>query len=37
MHNGECGYVIPKYDNIKYIDIPEGSHFGIIDIIGCIL
>ena len=37
MKSGECGFVIPKYDNKKYIDIPIGYHFGVIDIIGSIL
>jgi CRP-like cAMP-binding protein len=34
---GKCGFVLPKYKNTAYIEIPHGSHFGIIDIVGSIL
>lgn len=31
--NGEAGYVLPKHQNIMYIEFSQGCHFGIIDII----
>ena len=37
LKSGECGYVIAKYRNSKYIDIPTAYHFGVIDIIGSVL
>jgi len=37
MKEGSCGYVVPKYDNAKYINITEGCDFGSEDIIACIL
>ena len=29
---GSCGHVLPKYDSVKYINIDEGSLFGVSDI-----
>jgi hypothetical protein len=37
LQAGECGFVLPKHENIKYINIPVGANFGIIDIIGSVL
>ena len=37
MKNGSCGFVLPKYNNIKYINITKGCEFGAEDIIGSIL
>lgn len=37
MKGGECGFVLPRYSNIKYIDIEQGKYFGIIDILGSLL
>jgi hypothetical protein len=34
---GKCGFVLPKYKNTAYIEVPHGSHFGVIDIVGSIL
>ena len=35
---GDCGFVLSKkYNQAKYIDIPNGCTFGIMDIIGSIL
>ena len=31
--NGLAGYVLPKNQNIMYIEFSEGCHFGIIDIV----
>ena len=33
---GRASFVLPSYDNIKYINIPEGGQFGVIDIVGSI-
>lgn len=33
MINGNAGYVLPKHQNIMYIEFSEGCHFGIIDIV----
>jgi hypothetical protein len=38
LKEGSCGFVLSKkYNQAKYIDIPPGCTFGIIDIIGSIL
>ena len=37
LKSGECGFVLPKHSNLKYIEISEGSYFGIIDIVGSLL
>jgi hypothetical protein len=38
LKSGECGFVLTKkYNNAKYIDITQGSNFGVIDIIGSLL
>lgn len=33
LKEGAVGFVLPRHHNIKYCDFPEGSHFGIMDII----
>ena len=37
MKDGNCGLVLPRHSNIKYIDIQSGNYFGIIDIVGSML
>ena len=37
MKEGQCGFVLPKYSNTKYISIQNGCDFGAEDIIGCML
>ena len=37
LKQGDCGFVLPNYSNIKYIDISVGSYFGVIDILGSML
>lgn len=37
LTKGKAGFVLPKYKNTTYIEIPLGAHFGIIDIVGSIL
>ena len=27
--SGSCGFVLPKHNNLKYINIDDGMHFGI--------
>ena len=34
---GSCGFVLPRYSNIKYINVNKGATFGIVDIIGNML
>lgn len=34
LSKGNAGYVLPKYENTIYINIQEGDHFGIIDLLG---
>jgi hypothetical protein len=36
MKQGHCSFVLPGYDNLPYIKIPEGSHFGMEDLVTCI-
>merc|ERR1712118_199854 len=31
---GDCGFVLPRHNNIKYIDCNIGCFFGVIDIVG---
>lgn len=37
MKSGSVGYVLPKYDNTKYIDVQDGSDFGSEDIVGSVM
>lgn len=37
LFKGSCGFVLPKYNNATYIEIHEGQHFGIIDIVHSML
>ena len=37
MKDGNCGMVLPRHSNIKYIEIKSGNYFGIIDIVGSML
>ena len=37
LREGNCGFVMPKYNNKKYVDIKQGSQFGVIDIIACVM
>jgi len=37
MRSGSCGFVLSQYNNIKYVNIDPGMHFGIIDIISCLI
>ena len=34
LKRGECGLVLPKHKNLKYINISPGNFFGVIDIVG---
>jgi hypothetical protein len=34
MLSGKANYVLPSFDNVGYIEIDIGDHFGILDIIG---
>ena len=37
LNAGKCSFVLPKHDQINYINIDVGATFGTIDIIGSIL
>lgn len=37
LKSGEAGFVLPKHNNFKYIDINTGHEFGMLDVIGSIL
>lgn len=37
MKEGSCAFVLPKYDNAKYINITIGYHFGMEDFVGSII
>lgn len=37
LKNGDCGFVLPKFNNSRYISINNGNYFGVIDIIGSLL
>jgi len=34
---GKVGYALPKYENVIYRNIRVGDHFGVIDIVCCML
>jgi len=34
LKRGSCGFVLPQYSNIKYIDVDAGATFGLVDIVG---
>ena len=34
---GTCAFVLPKYENAKYIQTKEGSEFGMEDLVGSII
>ena len=33
---GKAAFVLPSYENTRYIDINSGNHFGVMDIIGSV-
>ena len=33
MREGNCGFVLPQNQNLKYIDIPKGTYFGLTDLV----
>jgi CRP-like cAMP-binding protein len=33
--DGVASFVLPSFDNTRYINIEVGDHFGVIDIMGC--
>ena len=37
MKAGSCAFVLPKYDNAKYINVTIGYHFGMEDFVGSII
>ena len=37
LKTGNCGFVLPKFENVKYINIEPGNNFGIEDIVGSII
>ena len=34
LKNGECSYVLPKHNDLSYINVKEGQYFGILDVVG---
>lgn len=36
LTNGKAAFVLPRYQNVQYIKIRKGNHFGVMDIIGSI-
>ena len=37
MKAGSCAFVLPKYDNAKYINVTIGYHFGMEEFVGSII
>jgi hypothetical protein len=37
MKLGNCSFVLPKYENMRYVDIGAGDNFGIEDIVGSMI
>jgi len=37
LEKGSCGFVLPRYSNLKYINIPRGSEFGSVDLVSNML
>ena len=34
LKNGEAGYVLPRYQNLMYVTLERGGHFGVSCILG---
>jgi len=37
LKEGTCTFVLPKYENAKYIRVKSGSEFGMEDLVGSII
>lgn len=37
VKKGDCGMVLPKHENTRYVDYKVGNTFGVVDIIGSTL
>ena len=37
MKAGACAFVLPKYDNARYINITLGYHFGMEDLVNSVI
>ena len=37
LKKGDCGMVLPKHENTRYVDYKIGNTFGVVDIIGSTL
>ena len=37
LTNGMASFVLPSYENTSYVNINNGNHFGVMDIIGSIV
>jgi len=37
MQSGSCGFVLSQYNNLKYVDIDPGMHFGLTDVISSLI
>jgi len=37
LKEGSCGFVLPKHNNVKYINVDIGQYFGIMDIVCSVL
>ena len=35
LKESSCSFVLPRYNNIKYMNIYKGQQFSVIDIIAC--
>jgi hypothetical protein len=33
---GQCGFILPKFNNVSYVTIEKAKHFGLDDITGSI-
>ena len=33
MAEGVGGYVLPRFNNLVYIEVEKGDHFGLIDLV----
>jgi CRP-like cAMP-binding protein len=37
LNQGECGFVLPRHNNVCYVHFEIGSSFGLIDVIGSVM
>ena len=37
LNEGECGFVLPRHNNVRYVRFEQGCTFGLIDVLGSVM